>query len=183
MGAKQKGIYLNNPIARRSRRRRFFLMSETPKKTPQSRVKLPVYPSMASCSGATGIPLAVLKQSKRDGCDAFDRKNRVHLTKLLPWIFRETDDGGNSNWPERLKRAQALLAEMEVEAERNRLVDFDAVIERVAACVSRARSVLDSKLRIDLPARLAGRPAEEIQSAIEAALDQAYSDIQGAAHK
>jgi len=61
-------------------------------------------------------------------------------------------------------------------------VDLDAVVERVTATAARVRAVLDSKLRIDLPARLSGRPAEEIETAIGGALDQAYTELQ-AAHK
>jgi hypothetical protein len=36
---------------------------------------------MGACSGATGIPLQILKEMKRSGCDAF-KGSRVHLGKL-----------------------------------------------------------------------------------------------------
>ena len=40
-----------------------------------------VFDSMGACSGATGIPLQILKEMKRSGCDAF-KGSRVHLGKL-----------------------------------------------------------------------------------------------------
>ena len=40
-----------------------------------------VFDSMGAASGATGIPLQILKEMKRSGCDAF-KGSRVHLGKL-----------------------------------------------------------------------------------------------------
>lgn len=60
------------------------------KKPHQAKTKptlgLPVYDSLAACSGATGIPRSVIQAAKKAGCPAF-RSNRVDLAVLLPWIF------------------------------------------------------------------------------------------------
>jgi hypothetical protein len=40
-----------------------------------------VFDSMGAASGATGIPMQILKEMKRSGCDAF-KGSRVHLGKL-----------------------------------------------------------------------------------------------------
>jgi hypothetical protein len=40
-----------------------------------------VFDSMGAGSGATGIPMQILKEMKRSGCDAF-KGSRVHLGKL-----------------------------------------------------------------------------------------------------
>lgn len=49
----------------------------------------PEYDSMAQCSAMTGIPLAVLKAAKKNGCPAFNH-HRIQLGELLPWLFDES---------------------------------------------------------------------------------------------
>jgi hypothetical protein len=79
---------------------------------------------MAACSGATRIPLAVLRQAKRAGCPAFDQANRVRLDLLLQWLFgREGDSLKGTDWSARLKRSQALRSELETAKRRGELVD------------------------------------------------------------
>lgn len=77
---------------------------------------------MAACSGATGIPLPVLRQAKRAGCTAFDASGRVHLASLLPWLFSR-DAEATIDWTARLKRSQALRSELETAKRRGELVD------------------------------------------------------------
>ena len=43
--------------------------------------------------------------------------------------------------------------------------------------MAKIRAVLDGKLRVELPAKLAGQPAEVIESGISSALDAAYAEI------
>ena len=43
--------------------------------------------------------------------------------------------------------------------------------------MAKIRAVLDGKLRVELPAKLAGQPAEVIEAGIGAALDAAYAEI------
>jgi len=50
---------------------------------------LPTYESMAQCSGATDIPLAVLKRAKDSGCPAFLSGNRLNLRAFLGWWFTQ----------------------------------------------------------------------------------------------
>jgi outer membrane murein-binding lipoprotein Lpp len=85
---------------------------------------LPTFPSMIACAGATGIPLAALRQAKRAGCPAFDQANRVHLAPLLRWLFSVgATEMKNTDWHARLKRSQALRSELETAKRRGELVD------------------------------------------------------------
>jgi hypothetical protein len=68
---------------------------------------LPVYETMRSCSGATGIPLAALKSAKARGCPAF-RGTRVYLTDFIPWWFRQ--DGGTGTLDLLTERARETKA-------------------------------------------------------------------------
>jgi hypothetical protein len=148
-------------------------MTPKNKKTHNVEPRLPSYPSMASCAAATGIPKAVQQQAKKGGCDVFDQANRVHLDKLLRWIFRKDADGEeNANWPDRLKRAQALKAEAELEKMKGSLVELSAVHEAQDRCCSKAVAVLAQKFETELPPKQDGMPAEKIAEMNRTALDQ-----------
>lgn len=128
---------------------------------------------MESCTASAGIPRGVLQQAKREGCDAFDSHNRVSLGKLLRWLFRGGEDGDeNANWPERLKRAQALKAETELEQMKGQLVKIDEVHAQQDRCCSRAVAILVQKFETELPPKLDGCPAVDIATANRAALDE-----------
>ena len=142
-------------------------------------MKLPTYPSMQACEAATGIPKATQQQAKRDGCDAFDQANRVSLEKLLRWFFKRDGEEG-ANWPDRLKRAQALMAELELDEQRGRLIDRGGAIKAVQSAAARCRAIFDTKMDVDLSARCSGKPADEIQELLTAAKDAAYAEIYGA---
>ena len=144
---------------------------------PKAKHTLPQYPTIAACSGATGIPVATLGAAKRDGCPAFDAAGWVQLAALLQWIFRPGAEEGD-DWPDRLKRAQALLAEIDLQVRKDELWVKADVLAARRASAQKVRAVLDSRLLVDLPARMAGRPAEEIQASITAALDEAYVALQ-----
>ena len=49
------------------------------------------YPSLKACSDAVGIPIAMLKEAKREGCPAF-RDGKVRLLPFLRWSNRHQED-------------------------------------------------------------------------------------------
>src|SRR5690554_4264922 len=53
--------------------------------------KLPVYGSIESASGATGIPRPIFQGAKRAGCTAF-QYGRVNLGDFLKFFFQHTDE-------------------------------------------------------------------------------------------
>lgn len=131
---------------------------------------LPVFDSMLACEAATGIPKSVQQQAKRDGCDAFDSHSRVNLARLLRWLFsRETED---CNWAERLKRAQALTAEIELKQVEGKLVEIERVHEQHTAIYSKVRAILVQKFETELPPKQDGLPAEKIAEMNRTALDE-----------
>lgn len=145
----------------------------------QTASTLPTYPSMAACTAATGIPRRILQQAKRGGCDAFDQANRVHLDKLLPFLFKpEGDDQEEAaDWSDRLKRAQALIAEMKLEQTKRRLVDVE-LIERVHQRVGlRSRTLFSAIMEQELPPKLAGQSVERCRQELSRAADRVCSEM------
>lgn len=103
---------------------------------------LPSFPSMVSCSAACKIPLALIRAAKRAGAPGFDQAGRVHLALLLPWFFASGDALTGTDWHQRLKRAQALRAELETAKRRGELVDAATLGAQLAKGGHAMRSAL-----------------------------------------
>lgn len=70
---------------------------------------LPVFESIRQTSGATGIPVAILRDAKRRGCPAFKSGNRIDLGAFLRWHFENSDDKPGLD----LNHERALLAQQQ----------------------------------------------------------------------
>lgn len=145
-----------------------------PDETPLKPNRLPSFSSMAECVAQTGIPLHVLKQAKRAGCDAFDSHNRVNLRKLLVFLFKEGEDGdeGGTDWNLRAKRAKALLDEMELKEREGKMRNVDDMRSEWDRCAAKACAVMTQKFVTELPPRCDGNPAAEIAKKNEEAVEQ-----------
>jgi len=78
-----------------------------------------VYDSIASCAGATSIPVTAMKHAKRNGCKAF-RGSRVYLAPLLRWLHSPAN-GSSVNYDQ--ERAQHVLlqnAKLKVQLRRQK---------------------------------------------------------------
>lgn len=118
------------------------------------------------------------KGAPRGSAEAYLRWREKHIAK----------DGRGSQEVRDLK-AEKTRKEIELLTERHlgekRANEIEAgelwrksdVLAARRSSAAKVRAVLDSKLRVELPARLAGRSAEEIAVEIEAALDAAYTEL------
>lgn len=118
------------------------------------------------------------KGAPRGSAEAYARWRAEHIKKGDP----ETRDLK----AEKLRKEIELLTERHKGEVRANEVESgelwrksDVIAARKASC-AKIRAMLDSKLRVDLPARCAGQPAEVIEAAICGALDAAYSALQTA---
>ncbi len=127
----------------------------------KNQTSLPVFDSISSCAGATGIPVPSLRKWKRAGCPAF-QASRVSLAVLLEWLFTGDHKDSGVDWPLRLKKAQAERAELQLAKDRETVVEKADVIAQVRELNAKARAVLQQKLEVELPARCAGQPASGI---------------------
>lgn len=87
---------------------------------------------------------------------------------------------------EKIRKEIELLTERHLGEKRaneiaaGELVRTADVIAARKSRMAKIRAQLDAKMRVDLPARCAGQPAEVIEAEIGAALDAAYAEIASA---
>ncbi len=90
-----------------------------PSTSKQPEARLPIFDTMQQCSSVTGIPIAIQKEAKRGGSDAF-KHGRIDLQKLLRWIFSQ----GKStvDWGDEFKKWRSKLEEIKHDREIGKLV-------------------------------------------------------------
>jgi hypothetical protein len=132
---------------------------------------LPVYPSMKAASGATGIPVPVLRQAKGRGCHGF-RHNRVYLRDVLEWLFSQGDDA-DIDWGQELKKAQAQREKIRLAKDRQEVVDRGEVSDAIRAGMARLFGVLRKVFVQEMPPRVQGLKAMEVRRHIVAGIDEA----------
>ena len=88
---------------------------------PYKKRAIPMFSSMSHCSEGTGIPMAVLKAARREGCTAFSF-GRIDLAEFTRWWFAK-DQENAIDWTKRNKRAEALTRELKLQNERDQVVD------------------------------------------------------------
>lgn len=137
---------------------------------------LPVYGSMAACASATGIPMVILKRSKKSGCPAF-RATRVHLSELLPWLFAQGDDAAVGNWADALVEAKAKRERLKLEREKGEAISRDLVKSAVQCGVSAVFAGLDKRFVNELPPVLKGLDEIAIRDRVRTSIEKLKADL------
>lgn len=153
---------------------------------------LPVYDTMDQCSGATGIPKAMLQLASKEGC-LFVRHGRVHLAEFIRWFFNEKpqdgDEESNIDWEKRGKRAQTLIREADLQEKYGKVIDFELArgfIEYLVRSIFFAEvermsqefpATLKGKTEVEIQAEMAKR-AKELKTSLELAL-KTWIDTKG----
>lgn len=130
---------------------------------------------MAQCAGATGIPVAVLKQAKKDGCPGFTSNSRVDLAQFLGWFFSRDADA-SVNWSDRLKRAQAMREEHRLDSERGKMIAKETVDQAAGEIMALLLGTLD-RYSDELAPVLHGLGAAEIKSKLVGANERLKGDL------
>ena len=134
---------------------------------------LPTYPSLAACSGATGIPLAALKKAKKAGCDAFTTNGRVTLAKLLRWVFAEGSEVDlGVDWIKEKAKTATLRDRIRLEEDRRRVIDMGLVREGLSTGMAVLFGDLDRILGNELPPSLRGIDELAIKRKVSAELER-----------
>lgn len=137
---------------------------------------LPVYDSMNSCAASTGIPLALLKRSKKKGCPAF-RATRVYLGELLPWLFAQGDDAAVGNWADALVEAKAKRERLKLDREKGEVISRDLVKSAVQTGVSAVFAGLDKRFVNELPPVLKGLDELAIRDRVRSSIEKLKADL------
>lgn len=149
-------------------------MSKKPIPPPST---LPTYDSITQCSGATGIPEAILKHAKKSGCPAF-KSNRVYLEPLLRWLFSRGHAEGKTNWGEEFKKWRAKIEQTRYEQRAGELVvkaNVDKVVRKVLASTF---TILEQILVNEYPVAVAGLDVAEARVFGKRVLDKVMAEMQ-----
>jgi hypothetical protein len=132
----------------------------------QQRVLQDCYDSLGACAAATGIPVTVLKHSKRQGCAAF-RGSRVYLAPLIRWVFESPDRSLVNYEQERAQHVVLQNAKLKVELKRMKreLLAVDEVA-RVGAELGAAIRKVVTHLHRTAPS-LEGQPVAVIETRLK----------------
>lgn len=139
-------------------------MKESAKKKQETATRLPIYESQGECAGQTGIPLALIRKARREGCEAFKAGNRIDLAVLLRWIFSDDDNDASINWSEKLDEFRAKREEIKLAKDRAEALDADQVFADVASGTALVFAELDRLFITELPPALRGMDETAIRA-------------------
>jgi hypothetical protein len=126
------------------------------KRGPKAPTVPTLFPSMKACAGATGIPMHVLSQAKKDGCPAFHASNRVDLKLFLSWIFDQPRrKASEETMEEAARREQIARADLLELKRQEREQDLVNMAQAVQTCVDLVQPV--ARMVKEMPARLCQR--------------------------
>lgn len=132
-------------------------------------IDLPIYDSMDQCASATGIPLAVLKRAKREGC-MHVQHGRVHVGVFLKWFFAKLSDlegDEDRDWAAYDKRMSAKLKEQKLETLRGQLIEF-ALVENFIHYLEGVCFFAElDRISAEFPSVLKGKSEVEISAECE----------------
>ena len=138
---------------------------------PRSEAKaLPIYESQGECAGQTGIPISIIRQARREGCQAFRSGNRVELGELLKWLFAEDRAASATNWGLKLDEYRAKREEIKLKKEQSTALDADEVRDAVAAGVAMLFAEQERLFLTELPPALKGMDEVTIRARCETAI-------------
>lgn len=123
---------------------------------------LPSYDNVSQCSAATGIPVAVIKNTRRKSKQGFTNQ-MVQLGPLLRAIF-ESDALENQDWKKHKEKHDALLAEIKFKDADKKTLDRDDASMAIRRGVSIIFSSLYRYAQIEWPPQLKGLVEHEISA-------------------
>lgn len=143
------------------------------------------FDSVEQFTAATGLPAAVLKFARRhadavedlNGCQY---SNRIKWALLKPWLEDHEEEleniGGDDyeTWKTAKTKAQAELAQIELEEKKGRLIEKHKVHDLLKAIASAQCSLFNSKFRQELPPKLLGKSVPEMTARIDEALSEVF---------
>ena len=138
-----------------------------------------VFDSMAQCASQTGIPIAVLKRAKRDGCDAF-KSNRVYLRQLLRWVFNKDED---RDWKSEYAKWHALREQIFHDRDAGLIIDFATIRYFLSEMIAGHLFGELERMRGQMPAALQGMTQVQMFEQIGKEIDGLKSGLRARLEK
>ena len=131
-----------------------------------------IFQSLKDCASATNTPIELLLVARSHpnaprGTSGFHQSGRIYWEGLEPWLNEHKEElesvqgETREHWLMRRDRANALLSELELEESYKRIVNKEQVHELLERVSTALVSLINSRLRQELPARL-NLPADKI---------------------
>jgi hypothetical protein len=124
----------------------------------QHRAELPVFDNVEQCSGATGIPVSLIKAIRRTSKEPF-KNQRIHLGPLLREIFadQKEDQDGEALGDAMKKKYDGLLAKVRYEDAIGVTLNKDEASAAIGRAVSQFLFWYDRLAELEAPASLKGK--------------------------
>lgn len=136
-----------------------------------------VYDTLTQCSAETKVPKKILRLAKARGAPGF-RGHYVDWHLLGPWIedninvLQDESDDNLTKWKTKKAKADALMAEIQLDELRQKYLNRDEVEAQITAIALAQKNLLKSKLTQELPPRLLGMSVTEISVEMERSLNE-----------
>jgi hypothetical protein len=138
----------------------------------------PVYTSMAQCAAITGIPLALIRQSKRTGCLAFEG-SKVRLYALLGWIFNQSDSKDIGDWGEYFRKWHGMIEKLKHDQLAGKVIE-KALVQRVAYQANGMIFNILDKAANEIPPKLIGKTAVDIHIDLKNMIEEIRAKVNAA---
>jgi hypothetical protein len=128
------------------------------------RGELPVYDNVEQCSGATGIPVSLIKAIRRTSKEPF-KNQRIHLGPLLREVFadQKEDQDGEALGDAMKKKYDGLLAKVRYEDAIGVTLNKDEASAAIGRAVSQFLFWYDRLAELEAPAALKGKDENGIR--------------------
>lgn len=131
---------------------------------------------MEAAAAASGLHIDIIRWAKAEACPAF-RHGRVHMAELKPWIEANRDKLAGQGVTKEQVEIRLKLLKCEAQEHTNALnrkeyVRWATVEEWQGGLGERLQSILSSKLKDELPAKLEGLRAAEIAAKFEGVIEE-----------
>jgi|ERR1035437_4696856 hypothetical protein len=137
------------------------------------------YTSLKQCSQATGIDIQVLKAARNHpNQTGFDSNNRIHWDIAKPFVeshlqeLQAVSEDSLLKWKTKKEKANAFLAEIELDEARKLFVKRDEVEAQIKAIALSQRTILKAKLCNECPSRLLGMDVVAMSVEMEKILNE-----------
>jgi hypothetical protein len=145
---------------------------------------LHIYVSRAAVTSDIGISRALMKSASKSAASAaiFNANNSINLRPLLRWIFLggvdpTQDEEASADYPKRLVKAKAMIAEHNLAKAKGQVLDSDQVKSGMKVGFELFRELHHQLYVVEFPQRARGRTSLEIEKIAEEFEERLFREL------